>query len=105
MKNLTILEYALCFSYNFTHKLKMIEKLPKIETSTSEPSKRLNSSLLLVNTRSNVKLASASSSNESKRKTLTSIYEDVTALKNPGDAAAANSISKKEVCAKFYLTF
>jgi hypothetical protein len=83
----------------------MIEKLPKIETSTSEPSKRLNSSLLLVNTRSNVKLASASSSNGSKRKTLTSIYEDVTALKNTGDAAAAYSIPKKEVCAKFYLTF
>ena len=83
----------------------MIEKLPKIETSTSEPSKRSNSSLILVNTKTSVKLTSAGSSNGSKRKTLTSIYEDVTASKNAGDAAASNSIPKKEVCAKFYLTF
>jgi hypothetical protein len=76
----------------------MIEKLPKIETSTGEPSKRSKSSLLQVNTKTSVKLASAGSSNGSKRKTLTSIYEDVTASKS--DAAP-----KKEVCAEFYLIF
>jgi len=72
----------------------MIEKLPKIETSTGEPSKRSNSSLLQVSTKTSVKLASAGSSNGSKRKTLTSIYEDVTASKSI-------AAPKKEVCADF----
>ena len=71
----------------------MIDKLPKISTSNnSEPVKHSNSN-------ASVKSVSASSTS-SKRKTLTSIYEDVMATKNSLSASGNSSetISKKEVC-------
>jgi len=82
----------------------MIEKLPKISTSSSEPVKRSSSS-------ASVKPALASSSSPSvsspsKRKTLTSIYEDVVAAKNDLSNGGGDTIPKKEVCVEiFYFIF